>query len=156
MDITEIIVAVVGIVFTGGVVTAVLTFISARVKNRSDGLVAARTVDLQVDALALGNDAQGYKNLLARIELIDAANKQERESLSNTIVNVRRDLTDARERIVQLESDRQRDGERMSLLSRNHRIAIAYIKVLLAHINDATPAHLAPPVPAELELDFNS
>lgn len=152
----QIIGVIAGTVFSGTVVAAVLAFILDYRTKKSGGAVAARTVNLQVDAVALGNEGQAYANLLARINLLDLAAKQERESFANTIVNVRRDLTDARERIVQLEADRLRDGERMTVLNRNYRIAIAYIKVLRGFVNEATPDHLVPPVPVELELDFNS
>lgn len=156
-------VLVAGFSFAGLVFAAVFSFVREHRKDKATGDVAVRTVGLQVDAVAISNEAAAYQNLSARINLIDAAHAAERQSWLNALDNVRQEtaslrdeLTAARLRITQLERDREQDHDRMTTVNRQYRIAIAYIKVLRDHSYAGRPAYPPPPLPAELELDFNS
>lgn len=145
----DLVVPLIGILFSGVVVGSVLSFILERRQKKAQGVVAARTVDLEVDAVALSNESAAYRNLAQRIDLIEQAHNTERESLTRTISILREDLDNTRRRLTAVEED-------MGHVTKRHQIALAYIKILLAFIKDSGPDHRPlPPVPPELELDFN-
>lgn len=125
--------------FAGGVAAAVVTFVLERKSKKARGAVDTRTVDLQVDAVGLGNLAQ-------RLALIERAQDAERESWVETFASLRKGLDDALARIAYLERQVQQTTNR-------YREAVAYIRMLRVWINEHIPGDNAPPVPAGIELE---
>jgi polyhydroxyalkanoate synthesis regulator phasin len=138
--------SLVGILFTGLVGGSFLSYVLERTRKKAQGLVATKTVDAMVDAAELTNEAARMQLIEDRLELIDEANRQERESLSRTIGNLRESLTGALTRLQQVEQE-------LVDLNRRHRVAIGYIRLLLAHINEHAPESAAPPIPDGLDLN---
>lgn len=140
------VVYLIAVVFTTLLGGSFLGYIMERRKKKAQGVVATRTVEFQVDAVAMSNEAARMQLIEDRLELIDEANRQERESLVRTITNLRGDLTGALNRLQQVEQE-------LADAARRQRIAIGYVRTLLAYINDQIPNHQAPPIPDGLDLN---
>lgn len=125
---------------------AFLSYLLEKTTKKAQGVVATKTITAKVDAEELGNDKARMALIEDRLELIDEASRLERESLVRTISNLRGDLTDALGKLLVVDQE-------LAEMARRHRLAIAYIRTLLAHINDYPDHNAPPPIPDGLDLN---
>lgn len=138
----SLLVTVASSTFSAAVIVAVINYIKDRRTNKAKGVVAERTVELQVDAASL-------LNMDKRLDLVERANDVEREAWQNTVNNLTDRLDRALGRISALE-------QRVEFEDTRYRAAVRYIRILRGWIAQRVPGADPPTIPPALEADFDS
>lgn len=138
----SLLVTVASSTFSAAVIVAIINYIKDRKTNKAKGVVAERTVELQVDAASL-------LNMDKRLDLVERANDVEREAWQNTVNNLTDRLDRALGRISALE-------QRVEFEDTRYRAAVRYIRILRGWIAQRVPGADPPTIPPALEADFDS
>lgn len=137
----DLVTIIVSTLFSTGVLTALIKYVSDRKVNRARGVVAEQTIGTDVDTARLAI-------LDRRLSLVEKAHDQEVEALQATIRNFKDRLESALSRITLLE-------QRVEFEDGRYRAAVKYIRSLRLWIARHVPGVDPPAIPPALETDFD-